>query len=86
MIYYEWKILLLVSIIVVLVVFDMQNQRVIFDYGSNFVDCVISGSWDGSICFWNANERSLSKPNQSISIRPSISPSAKIYSMDIGEK
>lgn len=69
-----------------LVVFDMQNQRVIFDYDSKFVDCVISGSWDGSICFWNANERSLSKPNQSLSIRPSISPSAKIYSMDIGEK
>ena len=51
-----------------------------------YLDCVISASWDGSLCLWNANETSLSQPLQSLSIRPSVSPSAKIYSLDLGEK
>lgn len=50
------------------------------------VDCVISGSWDGTLSLWNANERDNSSPLQSMSVRHILSPTAKVYAMDVGEK
>lgn len=69
-----------------LVVCDTRNQRVCSIRKFLYEDCVISGSWDGTISLWNANETSLSSPLQSISIRSVISPTSKVYSLDVGDQ